>query len=259
MHSRLAIFAILTLVAGCRLASGIRRSPRSRTPAGPEIVLLALRLGPGLLANAFADGRRRAWARRSPAGSGAPAGARRPARSAPTSANYLQAKPDAMDVRMQYAEILAGLKKYAEANQEFEEFLAVAQDCKQSVAATIVHAHRRLMEMAEEANDPYREHLHRGIGLYLLAYRRAQLSAEDEELPAEALLCKAAAELTLANECNPDEARACWYLFEVWSQLGQRHPALARLRQARSRAAFSYMTPAESRCLQLACMQTLTD
>ena len=64
-------------------------------------------------------------------------------------------------------------------------------------------------------------------------------------MSAESLLCKAAGELILARRERPDEARPCWYLFEVWSQLAQRQPAARWLRAAEDAAPFSYLTPAE--------------
>lgn len=169
-------------------------------------------------------------------------------------AHYLEQKPDAIAVRVQYAELLVGLNRKREASKEFEHFLADAQERRDYAAPTIVHVHRRLMEVAEDTQDDYSEHLHRGIGLYLLACQRARIKAEETELSAEALLCRAAAELTLARGSRPGEARPCLYLFEVWSLLGQRHPAVASLRQAQSVAWLSYLTPAESRRLQVVSM-----
>ena len=172
---------------------------------------------------------------------------------------YLDSKPDSQAVRVQYAEILASLKRRLEAQGQFKQFLALAQEQKTEAGATMIHVHRRLMEIAEEANDEYGVHLHRGIGLYLLAQRRAQIDSTEQEMPVEGLLCKAAAELTLAHDERPNEAQVSWYLFQVWSQLGQRHAALARLREARDAAAFSYLSPAESRKLSLACLDCLTE
>jgi hypothetical protein len=112
------------------------------------------------------------------------------------------------------------------------------------------------MEIAEAEGDEYAEHLHRGIGLYLLARERAELpEIEDEgEMSEEGLLCKAAGELTMARMARRDEARPCWYLYEVWSRLDQRQPALRHLRLADAAAPFSYLTPAERRELEVACL-----
>lgn len=174
-------------------------------------------------------------------------------------ATYLEAKPDALAVRVQYAEILASLKRRSEARNQFNQFLAIAQEQKTDANATMVHVHRRLMEIAEEANDEYGLHLNRGIGLYLLSQSRAQLGASEGELPVEGLLCKAAAELTQAHEARPNEAQGAWYLYQVWSQLGQRHAALVRLREAHDAAPFAYLSPAESRKLSMACLDLLNE
>src|SRR5262249_4423813 len=97
------------------------------------------------------------------------------------------------------------------------------------------------------------ERLNRGIGLCLVARERAGLpDPEDGQLSVESVLCKAAGELTMAHLERRDEARPCWYLYAVWSRLGQRQPALRHLREADATAPFSYLTPAEKRDLELA-------
>jgi hypothetical protein len=174
-------------------------------------------------------------------------------------ATYLDVRPDALAVRVQYAEILASLKRRSEARQQFNQFLAIAQEQKADAGATMVHVYRRLMEIAEEANDEYGLHLNRGIGLFLLSQSRAQLGGAQEEMPVEGLLCKAAAELTLAYDERPHEAQVTWYLYQVWSRLGQRHAALVRLREAHDAAPFSYLSPAESRKLSMACLDALNE
>jgi hypothetical protein len=173
-------------------------------------------------------------------------------------AMYLESKPDSMAVRVQYAEVLAGQNRHAEAQGEFNQFLALAQEQKTEVSATMIHVHRRLMEVAEECHDEYGVHLNRGIGLFLLAQSRARVAASEEELPVEGLLCKAAAELTQAHDERPGEAQASWYLYQVWSRLGQRHAALAHLHRARDAAPFTYLSPAESRKLSMACLEITT-
>ncbi len=100
------------------------------------------------------------------------------------------------------------------------------------------------MAAAEDAGDVYGEHLHRGIGLYLLAGQ--------DPAGAEALLCKAAGELTLAARERPAEARPHWYLHLVWAQLAQSQPAMRHLRLAADLAAHADLSPAERRALSLA-------
>jgi hypothetical protein len=108
------------------------------------------------------------------------------------------------------------------------------------------------MEIAVAEEDEYAEHLHRGIGLFLLARQQEAQGSHADPCP-EALLCRAAAELTLARIACPDEAQPCWYLYEVWSRLAQRQAALRCLREADLAAPFSYMTPTEQTRLALAC------
>jgi hypothetical protein len=109
------------------------------------------------------------------------------------------------------------------------------------------------MEIAEATDDGYSEHLNRGIGLYLLARQRTTLPDPDGELSSEALLCKAAGELTVAHLERPDEARPSWYLHEVWSGLAQQQPARRCLHAAEQAALFSDLTPSEQHALQMAC------
>jgi hypothetical protein len=109
------------------------------------------------------------------------------------------------------------------------------------------------MEIALELEDSYLEHLHRGIGLSLLARQRDQLPDPEGELSTESLLCRSAAELTMAHLDRPEEARPSWYLYEVWLMLDQRQSALHCLKQAADAAPFSDMTSAEKRNLALQC------
>jgi hypothetical protein len=171
----------------------------------------------------------------------------------PHLAHYLTAHPDHLVVRAHYAELLLRLHHDAEARCEFERFAA---DCPGRTAMhlkQLIHCHSRLMEIAEAENQDYEEHLHRGIGLYLLARQHADLEEATGEMSTESLLCKSAAELTMARTQHPDRAQPSWYLYEVWSRLDQRPTALRCLREADAAAPFSYLTPAEQSALQLAC------
>jgi tetratricopeptide (TPR) repeat protein len=165
---------------------------------------------------------------------------------------FVAIHPEQLVIRCRYAELLWRLHRLPEAQTQFERFVADAQEAGGPPARNLIHSHSRLTEIGEEVVNPYLEHLHRGIGLFLLARERSALPDPEGELSVEGLLCKAAAELTLARQERPDEARPCWYLYEVWSQLGQRHPALRRLREANAAAPFSYLTTAEERGLYLA-------
>jgi len=134
--------------------------------------------------------------------------------------------------------------------------VADIQDESELATKHLVHCYSRLMEIAEAEDDEYAEHLNRGIGLYVLACERAHLPNPNEgELSVEAVLCKAAGELTMARMVRRDEARPCWYLYAVWSRLDQRQPALRHLREADALAPFTFLTPAERRDLELALME----
>ena len=77
------------------------------------------------------------------------------------------------------------------------------QDRGDEALSAMIHCHSRLMEIAEAEEDDYAAHLHRGIGLFLLARERTALAVPEGELPAEGLLCKAAGELNMARALWP--------------------------------------------------------
>jgi hypothetical protein len=170
----------------------------------------------------------------------------------PHLARYLAAHPEHLVVRGHYAEVLMRLQRWQEARSEYERCAADAQALGEGGLRQQVHCHSRLMEIAEAQEEEYDEHLHRGIGLYLLARVQAAGPDEDGQDP-QSLLCKAAAELSLAHLERTDQAQPCWYLYQVWTRLGQRGPALRCLRQAEQAAPFSYLTPHEQDGLHLAC------
>jgi tetratricopeptide (TPR) repeat protein len=167
-------------------------------------------------------------------------------------AQYLAAFPDHHVVRIHYAELLTRMHRLDAARRQFERCVADVQDDADLAAKHLVHCHSRLMEIATSEGDEYAEHLHCGIGLYLLA--RGRTGPEEGEFSAEGLLCKAAGELTMARLARRDEARPCWYLYAVWSRLDQRQPALRHLREAEALAPFSDLAPAERRDLAVACL-----
>ena len=166
---------------------------------------------------------------------------------------YLAAHPEHTIVRSHYGELLLRLHRCREARRAFERFTAEAQDGGDELTRHLVHAHTRLMEIAEGEEDEYAIRLNRGLGLYWLARERTALADAEGELAAESLLCRAARELDRARRARPGEARPCWYLYEVWSQLAQKQLAQRWLRRAAAAAPFTYLTPAEVRSLQLAC------
>ncbi|MBO0700596.1 MAG: hypothetical protein J2P46_19525, partial [Zavarzinella sp.] len=157
--------------------------------------------------------------------------------------------PDQVVFRAQLADLLARLDRLPEAQAQYEAAAACAQDGPPIVKKDLVRYHTRLMEIARARDDAYAEHLHRGIGLYLVAGRLGP-SADSGEV--ERLLCKAAKALKEAQDLRPDDARAAWYLYRVWSKLDQPRPAEEALREARANAPFSRLTAAEARELALA-------
>jgi tetratricopeptide (TPR) repeat protein len=169
----------------------------------------------------------------------------------PHLALYLAAYPAQVIVRVQYAELLLRLDRPGEARLEFLRCAAEAQQEADAHVRQLVHCHSRLMEIAEADQDEYDEHLHRGIGLFLLA-RETDLAGRGDDRTPEGVLCKAAAELTLARVQRPDEAQPCWYLYEVWSRLEQRPAAVRSLRETEEAAPFTYLTPVEQSRLALA-------
>lgn len=158
---------------------------------------------------------------------------------------YLRVQPEHFVVRGEYAELLLRMDRLDSAREQFERFEADIQDQESANWQHLVRCHTRLMDIAQRSEDDYAMHLHRGIALYWLARQRAELKDEGEVLSCEGLLCQSASELVQARRAQPDEARPCWYLHEVWTQLAQRQPASRWLRAAEDAAPFSYLTPAE--------------
>jgi hypothetical protein len=153
---------------------------------------------------------------------------------------HLAAHPDRPLVRFSLAELLWRREQVAEAAIEFSRFIRETP-AQPGTVSRLVQAHTRLVAVAEQAGDAYGEHLHRGIGLYLLAGQDAADS--------EALLCKAAGELTLAARERPAEARPHWYLHLTWAKLGQSQPAEQHRVRAATLAHDADLAPHERRDL----------
>jgi tetratricopeptide (TPR) repeat protein len=166
-------------------------------------------------------------------------------------AKHLETDPDHVVGRAHYAELLFKLKRLDEARVQFERYVAQAQDSNEK-PRQIIHAFGRLMDIAALQDNEYDEHLYRGIGLWLLARRRAELGDPDGDLPASGLLWKAALELRLAQELRPRQARPCWYLYSVWWAMGKQQAARRWLRSAQDNACFTPLNPAEARELHVA-------
>lgn len=174
-------------------------------------------------------------------------------------ARYLDACPEQRLVRQRYADLLVRVGRLADARGQFERCVADTQDQAGALDPQLVHCHRRLMEIAARLGDGYAEHFHRGVGVYLVARARTTLPEQDGALTAQGLFFKAAAELNLARAERAGEAQPCWYLYEVWTGLGQRGQALHSLRAADAAAPFSTLTAAEQRWLHLACQRLTWD
>jgi tetratricopeptide (TPR) repeat protein len=170
---------------------------------------------------------------------------------------FLQSHPEHRNARFYHGELLLKLGRHRVARLEFEQAIRHEQGEREPDLQHLVHCHTRLVEIGEALDADYLVHLHRGIGMLLLAMQRATLTDPEGELPTEALLCKAAAELSRARALRPSEARACWYLHLAWRQLAQHAPARHWLAEARRLAPVSDLNPTEQRDLSLACRARL--
>jgi hypothetical protein len=162
---------------------------------------------------------------------------------------HVRAHPDQVVFRAQLADLLIRIDRLTEAQVHYEAATACAQDGPPAARRELVHYHTRLMELARRREDAFAEHLHQGIGLYLVGTR---LASDGDAGDVERLMCKAAAALKEAQNARPGDARPAWYLYRVWSHLDQPRPADRALRQAVANAPFSQLTPSESRELALA-------
>ena len=171
-------------------------------------------------------------------------------------ARYVDAHPEHVIVRTHYAELLLRLRHVELSRREFNRFIAMTQTKSKRYRDDHIHCHRRLMEIANIQNDQYRLHLHRGIGLFLLASKSAALAIADGEITVEGLLCKAASELALAQVHDPRQSRPHWYAYRIWQRLGQSHLAQRHLRSAQRLSNFGQLTSIEQRDMLLATMKT---
>jgi hypothetical protein len=153
---------------------------------------------------------------------------------------HLISHPKHVTVRAYLAEVHFRRGEWQAARTEFDRFVEEAQIAELELPR-LIHGHTRLMTIAEKLSDKYSEHLHRGIGLYLLS---RQTTGPDAGL-AERFLCAAAGELARAKRIHPDRARSHWYRYRVWRALGQLTAARSALRAAVRDAAFCDLTLAE--------------
>lgn len=165
---------------------------------------------------------------------------------------FVEANPEHRNARFYWAEMLRRRERPEEAGAQFELVVAGLQEEHFLDLRNLIHCHSRLAELAEKRDDAFGRQLHRGIALWWLAQTPASSAEEEDLVPPESLLCKAAAALALAHQLDPEQARPCWYLHNVWRKLGQERSARRFLHRVHSRAAFSPLTPAEQRGLFLA-------
>ena len=163
---------------------------------------------------------------------------------------FLLSHPRHLTARVELAELLFEKEDWDRSRLHFELFVVLAQEYGRLAVRPLVHAHSRLVEIAEAQGDAYAEHLNRGIGLFYLACRRAEEPDPEGENSADSLLCRAVLELQEARIEKPDQARVHWYLYQAWSRLGQRAAATRALVAADQLAMLSRLTPTERRELE---------
>jgi tetratricopeptide (TPR) repeat protein len=159
----------------------------------------------------------------------------------------LELEPSNVIVRQNYADLLLRMNQLEEARDQFNLFIKDTQQFGEQANRHMIHAHSRLMAISEQLGDVYEEHLNRGIGLYLLALEKTK--KDQQEVPndqnLEALLFRAAGELTQARLTRNDQIRPCWYLYLVWNKLACSQPAQRWYRITAQDASLEYLTPKE--------------
>lgn len=138
---------------------------------------------------------------------------------------HVTARPDAIMIRAYLAELLLKLGRADEARSHFERYVHDAGRLGGASETQLVHCHTRLMELAQQADDEYREHLHRGVGLLLLV-RQWEAEPDRDMSLAEPTLAKAAEALREAVRLRPTDPSIFLYLSDVYARLGQ--PSAAR-------------------------------
>lgn len=132
---------------------------------------------------------------------------------------YVNAYPDAAGVRFQLAELLFRANKPHDARAEYET-------CLSSFAASLVpspqqvQCHTRLMGLAEDRGDDFREHLHRAQGLYLLVKRWDADPKRRDDVESEKTLSQALEALATAAEIRPGDTTVAQIRFAILDRLG---------------------------------------
>jgi thioredoxin-like negative regulator of GroEL len=136
---------------------------------------------------------------------------------------YVRRHPDQFMFRAQLAELLVRLGKDDAAKAEFEAFAADAAKAP-GARNQLVHAHTRLMEIAQRAGDRFAEAYHRGAGLLLLV-KQLEKAGDPDEGFREEVLCKALRALQEARELDPADMPARLRLAEVFDRTHNRRAA----------------------------------
>lgn len=165
---------------------------------------------------------------------------------------YLENEPRHLFIHAQLAELYFQQKKWEPSRLRFQDCIALSQELGEPAYSYLIHAHSRLVDIAEAEQDAYAEHLHRGIGLYELACHRARTNDAGQEPSVTTILGRASLSLQDARNENPSAARPHWYLHLVWARLGQHKAARQALLQADDRKFFAELTPKEKHELQMA-------
>jgi thioredoxin-like negative regulator of GroEL len=154
---------------------------------------------------------------------------------------YVHQHPEQAMFRLQLAELLIQTKCDDKARVHFEQFVASAQAGPDAVRKYLVHAHTRLMEIAQRADDPFGEPFHRGVGLLILVQEQDKNPERDEAF-CEEMLCKALRALNEARQQKPGDSRVRVYLAEVYDRMGNRRASTNERSRARNGAAPGQLT-----------------
>lgn len=166
-------------------------------------------------------------------------------------AAYVRQNPDQVMFRAELAELLFRLDRPADARVEFERFVAAAQAATGPPKAHLVHCHTRLMEIGQQADDPFAEAFHRGVGLLLLVGDGGGKMTDADAGTGEEILCRATLALAEAAALRPSDPRTHLYLADAHTRMGNRRAARTCLAVARNLATPGTLTPAESARLSL--------
>jgi thioredoxin-like negative regulator of GroEL len=167
-------------------------------------------------------------------------------------ADFVGKYPDRCEAHLVYGSLLLQTKQIEAARGEFEEFLKRCKDTRPERIRMLIQAHEGLADIAKGSSDVYGEHLHRGIGLYLMTLNHNGYKVGETVFPNARLLDEALKALNKAHEMRPDEARPCWYIHRVYLAMNQMEQAEEFLKLTDQRAANTRLTPLERHALDLA-------